>query len=115
MIEEKNLGEDASSSQGANNYVEIFYSNRGRGRGRGASQGRGCDRGNQGQGQQQQQNDMQGSNTRGRGQYRGRGGQRGHRNFSRNHARNESVECWNCGGTGHFELDYPSRHQNDRR
>ena len=51
IIEEKNLGEDASSSQGANNSQQVFYSNRGRGRGHGASRGRGCDHGNQGQGQ----------------------------------------------------------------
>ena len=27
IIEEKNLGEDASSSQGANNFEQVFYSN----------------------------------------------------------------------------------------
>ena len=55
VVEEKNLGEDTSSSQGRNSSSEqVFYSNRGRGRGRGAGQGRGRGRGNQNQGQQQQ-------------------------------------------------------------
>ncbi|MCO5569975.1 hypothetical protein L7F22_023689 [Adiantum nelumboides] len=40
VVEEKNLGEDASSSQGRNNSQQVFYSNKGRGRGRGAGQGR---------------------------------------------------------------------------
>ncbi|MCO5612602.1 hypothetical protein L7F22_066870 [Adiantum nelumboides] len=51
VVEEKNLCEDSSSSQGKNNFEHVFYSNRGRGRGRGAGQGRGCGRGNQNQGQ----------------------------------------------------------------
>ncbi|MCO5586238.1 hypothetical protein L7F22_040177 [Adiantum nelumboides] len=60
VVEEKNLGENASSSQGRNNSEQVFYSNRGRGRGRGAGQGRGHGRGNQNQGQQQyQSNDAQ--------------------------------------------------------
>ncbi|MCO5612416.1 hypothetical protein L7F22_066683 [Adiantum nelumboides] len=60
VVEEKNLGEDASSSQGRDNFEQVFYSNRGRGRGRGAGQGRGHGRGNQNQGQQQyQSNDGQ--------------------------------------------------------
>ncbi|MCO5553994.1 hypothetical protein L7F22_007520 [Adiantum nelumboides] len=49
IAKEKNLGEDSSSSQGRNNYEQVFYSNRGRGRGRGAGQGRGRGRGNQNQ------------------------------------------------------------------
>ena len=82
VIEEKNLGEDTSSSQSRNNNSEkIFYSNRGRGRGRGAGQGRGHGRGNQNQGQQQQQsNDAQGLNNRGWGQSRVRGS--GRKNFN---------------------------------
>ena len=51
IIEEKNLGEDASSSQGANASQQVFYSNRGRFRGRGVGQGRGRGRGNQNQSQ----------------------------------------------------------------
>ncbi|MCO5554111.1 hypothetical protein L7F22_007637 [Adiantum nelumboides] len=52
VVEEKNLGEDSSSSQGKNNSEQVFYSNKGRGRGRGAGQGRGHGCGNQNQGQQ---------------------------------------------------------------
>ncbi|MCO5612597.1 hypothetical protein L7F22_066865 [Adiantum nelumboides] len=52
VVEEKNLGEDSSSSQGRNNSEQVFYSNRGRGRGHGADQGQGRGRGNQNQGQQ---------------------------------------------------------------
>ncbi|MCO5611286.1 hypothetical protein L7F22_065538 [Adiantum nelumboides] len=116
VVEEKNLGEDSSSSQGRNNSEHVFYSNRGRGRGRGAGQGQGRGRGNQNQGQQQyQSNDAQWSNTRGRGNYRGRGSQRGHRNFQKNNADNENRECWSCGGTSHFERDCPSRNQGGRR
>ncbi|MCO5558747.1 hypothetical protein L7F22_012333 [Adiantum nelumboides] len=40
VVEEKNLGEDSSSSQGINNFEQVIYSNKGRGRGRGAGQGR---------------------------------------------------------------------------
>ncbi|MCO5596794.1 hypothetical protein L7F22_050864 [Adiantum nelumboides] len=47
VVEEKNLGEDSSSSQGRNSSEQVFYSNRGRGRGCGVGQGRGRGRGNQ--------------------------------------------------------------------
>ena len=47
IIEEKNLGEDASSSQGANNFEQVFYSNKERGRGCCVGQGRGCGHGSQ--------------------------------------------------------------------
>ena len=115
VIEEKNLGED-SSSQGKSSSEQAFYSNRGRGRGRGAGQGRSRGRGNNNQSQQQHQsNDAQGSNTRGRGNFRGRGSQRGRRNFQRSNAGNDSKECWNCGGPGHFQNDCPSKNQSDRR
>ncbi|MCO5557165.1 hypothetical protein L7F22_010724 [Adiantum nelumboides] len=116
VVEEKNLREDSSFSQGRNNSEQVFYSNRGRGRGRGASQGRGRGRGNQNQGQQQyQSNDAQWSNNRGRENYRGRGSQRGRRNYQRNNADNENRECWSCGGTSVLERDCPSRNQGARR
>ena len=50
IIEEKNLGEDGLSSQGANNFDQVFYSNRGRGGGCGVGRAKGCGYGNQGQG-----------------------------------------------------------------
>ena len=110
IVEEKNLGEDCSS-QSNNSSEHAFYSNRGRGRGRGVGQGCSRGRGNQYQGHQQhnQANDAQGSNSRGCGTFRGKGSQIGCKNFQRNNAGNDSRECWNCGGRGHFQSDRPSR------
>ena len=52
ILEEKNLGLDASSSQGKTKSEQEFYSNSGRGRGRGRGQGGGR---NQSYGAQQNQ------------------------------------------------------------
>ena len=41
VVEEKDLGEDSTSSQGKRCSEQVFDSNRGRGRGGGAGQGRG--------------------------------------------------------------------------
>ena len=70
ILEEKNLGLDASSSQGKNKSEHAFYSSSSRGRGRGRGQGGGRGQNREGQSNQ--------GYTGGRGnQSRGRGSQRG--------------------------------------
>ena len=100
ILEEKNLGLDASSSQGKTKSEQAFYSNSGRGRGHGCGQGSGQ---NQSYGAQQNQ-----GHVGGRGQSRGRGSQRGQGARS-NRQQNgvDNRECWGCGEKGHMQRDCP--------